>query len=112
MSLGGTEEVTATSGAYDYNYFGVRSDKPGYLLNSTAGPDHTHPAVAIAGRVEIRVKGKVAKGQRLVLSDIPGVAVAVEGSPEMVSPFFIVGRALANKETDEEGLVMCVVGMK
>ncbi|MNK43499.1 hypothetical protein D3C87_622080 [compost metagenome] len=112
LSLGGTEEVTATSGAYDYNYFGVRSDKPGYLLNSTAGPDHTHPAVAIAGRVEIRVKGKVAKGQRLVLSDIPGVAVAVEGSPEMVSPFFIVGRALANKETDEEGLVMCVVGMK
>lgn len=112
LSLGGSHEVTITSGAHDYEYFGVVSDKPGYLLNSDAGDDATHPPVALAGRVEIRVVGPVRKGQRLVLSEIPGVAIAATNGPEFHSPFFIVGRALATKDTEEEGLVLATVGIK
>ncbi len=112
LSLGGPNEVTQTSGANDLNYFGVVSSNPGFLLNSGAGPDHTHPPVALTGRVPVRVIGKVVKGQRLILSDIPGVAIGIEAGLSTVDPLLIIGRALADKTTDEEDLVLAVVGTK
>ena len=112
ISIGGEKEITQTSGAYDYDFFGVISDKPAYLMNAAAGNDDSHPPVALSGRVEVRVIGPVRKGQRLVLSQLQGVAEAFEGSLETINPYFVVGRALADKTTDEEGLVLCVVGNK
>lgn len=115
VSLGGEKEITATSGAYDYNFFGVISTNPGVLLNDDNflfENEAMHPPVALTGRVPVRVIGKVKKGQRIALSDIPGVAGACHGSPEMLNPFFIVGRALEDKDYDEEGLVLCVVAAK
>jgi hypothetical protein len=111
MSIGGEKEVTQTSGDKDYSYFGVVSENPGFLLNETAGNDDTHPAIALAGRVKVRVNGPVKKGQRIKLSVIPGVADAVNDIHD-VDPMLIVGRALETIPNDGEHLVLCTVGAK
>lgn len=112
LSIGGDKEVTITKDALDEDFFGVVSKDPAFLMNSEAGSDETHPAVALEGRVPVRVVGTVRKGQRLVLSDIPGVAVGFTGNLISVNPFLIVGRALEDKPSEEEGLVLAVVGKK
>ncbi len=114
VSIGGTAEITETSHAFDYRYFGVVSSNPGFLLNSTATvvPDEEalFPAVALAGRVPVRTIGKVNKGDRLLLSDIPGVAIAAQSSdPNFLNAHLVVGRALEDKTTYDEALVLAAV---
>jgi hypothetical protein len=111
VKLGGTHEITATDSEYDTDVFGVVSETPGFGLNSHAGDQQTHPYIAIAGRIPVRVIGLVTKGQRLVTSDVPGVAMAVE-SLDGVAPYAIIGRALDDKRTPEEGTVLAVVGAR
>ena len=113
LSIGGVAEVTVTNGAFDTRYFGVVSENPAHLMNASAGDDKTHPPVAMVGRVMVRVVGRVKKGDRLVLSEIPGVArAAKQNDPQFLNDFLIVGRALADKEIEEEGLLLAVVQAK
>ena len=107
VKIGGEKEITATTSALDRKVFGVISIAPGLALNTSAPVNNMTPFVAIAGRVHVRVIGPVEKGQRLVTSDQIGVATA---SDDEVSPFAVIGRALENKITDNEGLVLAVVG--
>jgi hypothetical protein len=109
VRLGGSHEVTQTLQANDAEVFGIISTAPGFEMNSAAGPDATHPFVALAGRVPCKVVGKVAKGQRLVTSNIPGHAMAVEMT---IDYRLVIGRALENKTTDEAGVIEVVVGAK
>jgi hypothetical protein len=111
VKLGGAHEITATTVAEDTDVFGVVSENPGFGLNSQAGTQDTHPYVAMAGRIPVRVIGFVTKGQRLVTSDVPGVAKAID-TVEGVSPYAVVGRALEDKTTEEEGTVLAVVGAR
>ena len=46
--------------------FGVVSDAPAYLMNSEAGNNDTHPAIALKGRVPVRVRGTGSAGDRVV----------------------------------------------
>lgn len=109
VAIGGSAEVTKTSNALDYNYFGVVSTDPAYLMNSSAQSDYSIP-VALAGRVPVRVVGKVRKGDRLVLSEIPGLAKAAESNnPQFLIDTLVVGRALVDKDDEEEGLVLSAV---
>jgi hypothetical protein len=80
-------------------------------MNSTAGDRETHPYVALVGRVPVKVTGTVKKGQRLVTSPIAGVAMAVDISA-LPNSFVVIGRALADKITDDVGLVEITVGAK
>jgi len=113
LSIGGACEVTATNGAYDHNYFGVVSENPAHLMNAAAGDDATHPPVAMVGRVLVRIVGKVKKGDRIVLSEFPGIARAAESNnPNFLNNYLVVGRALEYKDDIEEGLVLCVVHSK
>ena len=107
VSLGGTAEITLTSGDCDPAVFGVISDKPAYKMNSEAGTDATHPYVALLGRTPCKVIGRCGKGDRLVASSTPGIARAADGGED---PRSIIGRALAVKQTDELGLVEIVIG--
>lgn len=100
VDIGGDKEITI---AQDPDFFGVISTAPGFKMNSDAGTDDTHPYVALTGRVPCRVIGKVKKGQRIVVSPTPGVGMAVQYGDGK-----IVGRALENKDTEEEGLVTIV----
>lgn len=74
--IGGTKEITMSSYRADPSVAGVISKNPGHMMNSDAGPDETHPYVALKGRVFCKVSGKVSKGDMLVTSTKPGHAEA------------------------------------
>lgn len=107
----GDHEVELTDDAVDQNVFGVVSTQPAVMMNSMAGPDETHPYIALSGRVPVKVIGAVKKGQRLVSSSIPGIARAAYDF-ELDKLHAIFGRALVSKDEEEIGLVEAVVGVK
>jgi len=109
--LGGSKEITKSNTAFSTDVFGVISTAPAYMMNSEAGDDTTHPYVALAGRVPVKVIGQVKKGQRLVTSSFAGVAQAAELS-DIANSFVVIGRALADKTTDDVGLLEITVGVK
>jgi hypothetical protein len=109
VALGGVEEITKTAKLADENVFGVISDTPAFRMNDGAGDDTTHPFVAFSGRVLCKIKGPVTKGDRLVSSDIPGVAVKADPNDNWKATF---GRALVSKTTDAVEKITIAIGVK
>lgn len=109
VQLGGEFEITAVQLDASDEVFGVISNTAAYLMNEGAGPDETHPAVALTGRVTVKVVGKIAKGQRLISA---GNGLARGASKEELTPFNSIGRSLNNKTDDGEGIVEAVVIIK
>jgi hypothetical protein len=106
VELGGEKEVTAVKEDASNEVFGVVSDSYAYLMNGDAGDNSTHPAIALIGRVAVKVIGPVAKGQRLIAA---GNGVARAAKPGEATAFNIIGRALATKTTDDTGTVEAFV---
>jgi hypothetical protein len=106
VELGGDKEITAVKYELSEDVFGVISDSAAYLMNSGAGPDKTHPPVAVSGRVPVKVVGKVKKGERLVSA---GSGIARAAKQGEATAFNTIGRALADKDTIGEGTVEAVV---
>ena len=79
------------------------------VINDGAGLHNEWLAVAMTGRVPVKVTGPVKKGQRVVTSDLPGVGKAIDND-NIVSLLSVVGRALENSNDDNIKLVECVVG--
>jgi hypothetical protein len=104
--FGGGKEITQSSKYMDKRVAGVISTNPAHLMNAEAGNDKTHPPVALQGRVPCRVIGKVQKGDLLVTSSIPGVAIVAE-DPKVGT---VVGKALENYDSDHIGMIEVVVG--
>lgn len=109
IALGGAKEITKTATRADETVFGVISDKPAFRMNDGAGDSTTHPFVAFSGRVLCKVKGPVTKGDRLVSSDIPGVAVKANSQDDWKATF---GRALVDKTSDEVEKITIAIGVK
>ncbi len=101
VKIAGDKEITATDVSVD-DVFGVISTTPAYILNS--GQEGLYLPVVMVGRIPVRVKGPIAKGDRLVSSNTPGVARAVKDS-ELSCHTPIFGRALENSADEEERLV-------
>ena len=112
LMIGGEAEVTQTTEAFSPEVFGIVSTNPAYLMNSAM--EGTTVAVALEGRVPCKVIGPVRKGQRLVSSEEPGVARAVSDyeKQEALDWYRIVGRALADKDSEGIELMEVVVGIK
>ena len=111
VKIGGEHEITETDVALDAEVFGIVSTQPGVELNANAGSDETHPYIAIAGRVPVKCIGPVRKGQRLVTSEVNGVARAPQDPEGEADDWYrVVGRAIENKDTESVGLVEVVVG--
>ena len=106
VKFGGDKEVTQTTEGFDNDVFGVISTTPAYLMNK----DAEGQPIALQGRVPVRVIGKIAKGERLVSSDIPGMAWAL-GSDDY-DPRQVIGRSLEEKEDGESGIIEAVIGVK
>jgi hypothetical protein len=106
VELGGEKEITAVQYELSEDVFGVISNTAAYLMNSAAGDDETHPAVAVSGRVNVKVIGKVKKGQRLVSA---GKGIARAGKAGEVNAFNTIGRSLQSKTTDGIGTVEAIV---
>jgi hypothetical protein len=109
VELGGEHEITLARTELSDMVFGVISTAPAYLLNSTAGTDITHPAVAMTGRVPVRVIGSVKKGDRLVSA---GNGIARAAKQGEATPFNTIGRALVDKLDSAEGEVEAIVATK
>lgn len=106
VKLGGTAEITQTDSHADTDVFGVISTNPAYLMNK----DAQGLPVAMTGRVPVKVVGTVKKGERLISSDMPGVAKGVANNH--VSLQAIIGRALENKNDNGERVIEAVIGVK
>lgn len=106
VELGGIKEITSAVQELSENVFGVISTAAAFLMNSIAGTDVTHPPVAVNGRVPVRVIGKCKKGDRLVSA---GNGLARAAKRDEITAFNVIGRALKNKTTDEEGMVEAIV---
>lgn len=109
VQLGGTKEITAVQYDLSEDIFGVISNTAAYLMNAGAGNDVTHPPVAVSGRVEVKVVGKVAKGDRLVSA---GEGLARAAKIGEATPFNTIGRALTDKTDDGVGYVESFVAIK
>ena len=106
VQLGGAAEITAVKYELSEDVFGVISDTAAYLMNAGAGSDKTHPPVAVSGRVEVKVIGKVNKGDRLVSA---GNGIARAAKTGEATAFNTIGRSLTDKVTDGEGFVEAIV---
>jgi hypothetical protein len=109
VQLGGAAEVTQTTTMGSDQVFGVVSTAPAVKMNNDAGDDVSHPFIALVGRVPVKVKGTVMKGQRLMSSDVPGVACAWN---PLMGVLAIIGRSLETKTTTQVELVEAVVGAR
>ena len=106
VEMGGDKEITAVQYELSEDVFGVVSTTAGYLMNAMAGDDDTHPAIAVGGRVQVKVTGKVTKGQRLVSAGNGMARAAQKGE---ATAFNTIGRSLEDKLTDEIGAVEAFV---
>ena len=110
VSLGGEKEITVTRKSEEDAFFGVISTDPAFKMNANAGSDETHPFVALVGRVPVKVKGVVHKGQRIIVGQEDGIAETEQ--PTQSGDRAIVGRALEEKLYEDTDFVECVVGVK
>ena len=106
VELGGDKEVTAVKTDASNEVFGVVSDSYAYLMNADAGNGSTHPAIALIGRVKVKVVGQLTKGQRLVSA---GNGIARGAKDGEATAFNVVGRSLVNKRTDDTATIEAAV---
>jgi len=109
VMLGGNEEITKCMEDKSDAVFGIISDTPAYLMNSEAGNNDTHPAVALQGRVPVRIIGKGSAGDRIVSA---GYGLARVAGPDEATTFNTLGRLIKHKYNEETALTECVIGVK
>jgi len=102
--FGGEKEITVSNLKMDTRVAGVISENPAFKMNDELeGGVH----VALVGRVPCRVAGKIKKGDMLITSGIPGVAVAAVGDIKVGS---MIGKALEDYDSDHIGTIEVAVG--
>jgi hypothetical protein len=100
--FGTDTEVTASYQPNDTKVAGVVSTNPAYTMNAgTQGVD-----VALQGRVPCQVTGTVNRGDLMVTSPIPGVAMTNNNPPIGA----VIGKALGNHTGSSVGVIEVVVG--
>ncbi len=109
VELGGAKEITRSRLELSENVFGVISTRPAFTMNGGAGENDTHPAVAMTGRVPVKVTGIINKGDRLVSA---GDGIARAAKPGEATSFNIIGRSLVTKSTDGVGTVEAIVSIQ
>ena len=105
LVFGGDKEVTLTGTQGDTRVAGVVSNTAAFVMYD-ACPGHKN-LVALQGRVPCRVVGKINKGDMLVTSKIPGVAVA---GGDNIKVGTVVGKALVDYDSDHIGTIEIAVG--
>ena len=112
--LGGIEEITKCEEAVSDAVFGVVSSSPAYLMNSEAGNNDTHPAIALTGRVPVKVRGTGKAGDRIVSAGNGEARVAniLQHQQNEATSFNTLGRLIKDKYNEETALTECVIGVK
>jgi hypothetical protein len=104
VMIGGDQDVTLAKGYGNTAVAGVVSENPAYIMNS--GCDGIRVAVALQGRVPCKVVGVIKKGDLLVVSQVAGAATTNKDP----KPGSIIGKALANYDSDRIGMIEVLVG--
>ena len=107
LRFGGPNEVTESDSYHDTRIAGTVSENPAYLMNSGLNSENA-VAVALMGRVPCRVVGTINKGDRLVASNIQGVATVLDLN--CYQPGCIIGKSLEAYDSDHPGVIEIVVG--
>ena len=107
VEFGGDEEITISTESHSPRVAGIISTNPSYLMNSTLNRANS-VKVALTGRVPCQIIGTVQKGDRLVASDIPGVAQKLDLSK--YEPGCIIGKSLENYDSAKVGIIEVAVG--
>jgi hypothetical protein len=102
--FGGADEITASTQSHDTRVAGVISTAPAYLMNSGI----VGLPVALTGRVPCSVVGAIRKGDRLVTSDIKGVATVLDSNKYL--PGCIIGKSLENYDSNSPGVIEVAIG--
>jgi len=105
LVFGGEHDVTTTPIHCNRKVAGVVSSDPAYLMDSELEGKYI-VALALQGKVPCKVIGPVEKGDTLVTSMYPGVAIA-SSDPKVGT---VIGKSLENKTSKEEGIITIVVG--
>jgi hypothetical protein len=108
--LGGSKEISKSTQELDHRVFGVVSEKPAFLMNKDAGNNDSHPMIALKGRTRVKVIGAGTAGDRIVSSQIPGVARVAQLNE--CTAFNVLGRLISDKYNALLELTECVVGVK
>ena len=103
VCFGGAKEVTTCGEDACRRVAGVVSTNPSYLMNSGQTGDHV-VAVALQGRVPVKVTGLVRKGDMMVAAG-DGRARA-EANPAVGA---VIGKALADFD-GQDGVIEVVIG--
>jgi hypothetical protein len=105
LVFGGDKEVTLTNIQGDSRVAGVVSNTAAFAMYE--GCPGLKNLVALQGRVPCKVVGKIKKGEMLVTSKIPGVAVAAGADVKVGT---VVGKALVDYDNDHIGTIEIAVG--
>jgi hypothetical protein len=108
MVIGGNEEVTVSTVSHDSRVIGVVSQNPAYLMNS--GLQERGTAIALTGRVSVKVRGPIYRGACVVSSDLPGIGEQLDTSK--YTPGCIVGKALEGIDDTSIKIIEVVVGVR
>ena len=106
LVFGGEREITTTDQTADTAVAGVVSTHPAYVMNDDGQDPREWPAIALRGKVPVKVIGKVDKGDLLVTSSIKGYAVSV-GKVDRGNSVF--AKSIEHKDTEELGTIMAVI---
>ena len=104
VMIGGDQDVTLAKGYGNTAVAGVVSENPAYLMNAECAGIRV--AIALQGRVLCKVVGVIKKGDLLVVSQVAGAATTSKDP----KPGSIIGKALANYDSDRIGMIEVLVG--
>jgi hypothetical protein len=107
VEFGGSKEVTVSTQSHSTRVAGIISTNPSYLMNSSIECENA-VAVALTGRVPCQVVGTIRKGDRLVASNLPGVATVLDMKHH--EPGCIIGKALEDYDSIATGIIEVAVG--
>ena len=105
LMLGGIAEVTICNTYESENVLGVVSTNPAYLMNSEL---ENGVAIALKGRVPVKVTGTIKKGDILVSSNVPGHA-QTRRNGHRTNPWAVIGQALQDFDGDTGIIEMFVL---
>lgn len=105
LVFGGDKEVTTSNVKADHRVAGVVSNTAAYTMNQACPGIKT--CVALQGRLLVKVVGKINKGDLIVTSGIPGVAMAATGDVKVGT---LIGKAVGSYNSDRIGTVEVSVG--
>ena len=105
--FGGSNEITMANKPCDPAVAGVITSEPAHLMNSFL-PGEPILSVALAGRTQCQVTGRIALGDCLTTGTVPGVAVRLD--PAQYQPGCVIGKALEHYNSATVGQILIAVG--